>query len=70
MAYEIVFTKSAVKDLERLPVQINRKLIEKIEGLAQDPRPPKSKKLIGSVNSWRIRLGDYRVLYSIFDHIL
>lgn len=69
MVYEIVFTKSAIKDLEKLPAKTNKVLLEKIEALALDPRPQGSKKLVGSSNSWRIRFGDYRVVYSIFDSI-
>ena len=67
MTYKISFSKSAVKDLEFLPAHVTRRIFPKIELLAYNPRPQGCKKMQGSANAWRIRIGDYRVVYLIFD---
>ena len=63
--YGITFARSARRELETLDASIVRRVISRIEGLAQDPRPPGSRKLQGEQNLWRIRIGDYRVIYSV-----
>ncbi len=68
--YTIVFAKSAAKEVYALPSKAVLKVVEAIETLAVDPRPNGVKKLVGSKNLWRIRVGDYRVVYSIDDVIL
>ena len=65
--YEILLEHRAEKDLRRLTAEIFRRVIAAIEALADDPRPEGCRKLIGSDNYWRIRVGDYRVLYEIDD---
>lgn len=67
VGYNVVFVKSALKDLESLPKNINVQIVSKIEMLAFEPRPNGCKKLKGEENKWRIRVGDYRVVYSIYD---
>jgi len=42
-------------------------VLEAIEGLGEDPRPHGSRKLVGEQTAWRIRIGDYRVIYDVFD---
>lgn len=66
MTYRVEITKSAAKALSKLPASIRRRIGEAIATLATDPRPAKCKKLVGD-DHWRIRVGDYRVLYSIED---
>jgi len=68
--YKIQFVSRAAKELKECPnVQIP-KIITQIEALSQNPRPVNSKKLRGnSENLWRIRVGDYRVIYHIADTI-
>jgi mRNA interferase RelE/StbE len=68
--YRIDFSKSAEKELLNLPKKIGAQILSKIDLLAINPRPSGCKKLIGSLNSYRIRIGDYRVLYTIEDNIL
>ena len=68
--YSIQFTRSARKELESLPSPIVRRVISKIEAMAGDPRPPGCKKLKGSPDLWRIRIGEYRVIYSILQEIV
>ena len=57
----------AVRQIEKLGRQYAERVFERIEGLAADPRPPGSKKLKGDSGAWRIRSGDYRILYTIDD---
>ncbi|MGB3291693.1 MAG: type II toxin-antitoxin system RelE/ParE family toxin [Phormidesmis sp.] len=67
MTYQIEFTKRADKQFQALPAQIKKRIAAKVESLAQDPRPAGVVKLSGEDNAYRIRIGDYRVVYSIFD---
>jgi len=68
--YTITFAQSARKDLERLSASIVNRVFSKIEALAQNPRPSGCRKLQGVENLWRIRAGDYRVVYQVFDEEL
>ena len=65
--YQLTIARSASKELENLPGSAIERVRTKIRGLATEPRPHGSKKLKGSRNSWRIRIGDWRVLYQIDD---
>ena len=67
--YEIVLRKSVRKDLDPLPKREVRRLLADIAELADDPRPPQSRKLSGS-EKYRLRCGVYRVLYEIQDAVL
>jgi len=68
--YKIVFKKKAQKELEAVPKQYFIALSDAIDGLAKKPRPAGCKKLIGADNQYRIRVGMYRILYTIEDNIL
>lgn len=68
-SYEVRFTKSAEKDLRKVERARLPSIMEKIEGLGEEPRPPGCQKLVGSEASYRIRVGDYRVVYAIDDGI-
>ena len=65
--YSISFVRSARKELESLSDQLIRRVLPKIESLSRNPRPSGCKKLKGSNDLWRIRVGEYRVVYSIVD---
>lgn len=67
--YEVYLTKTASKQLDKLPDSIAVPLIELISGLAINPRPHGSKKLKGRLG-YRIRKGDYRIIYDIYDERL
>ena len=67
--FEIVLERAAEKDLRRLSEVVHDRVIESISGLARNPRPTGSKKLAGSKHDWRIRVGDYRIIYEIADAI-
>ena len=68
--YEVLLSKAARKQLASLPVFIHNKIIEDISHLSSVPRPVGCKKLKGYKNSYRIRVGDYRVIYEIEDKVL
>jgi len=68
--YTITFAQSTRKELERLSTSVVNRIFPKIEALAQNPRPPGCRKLRGFENLWRIRIGDYRVVYQVFDEEL
>lgn len=63
--YFITFARSARKELEALPANLINRIFLKIEALSVEPRPSGCIKLKGNVSLWRIRIGDYRVIYSI-----
>ena len=65
--YTLEIKPSARKELERLSDSLIARIAAKIEGLSADPRPSDCKKLRGYKDLWRIRVGDYRVVYIIDD---
>lgn len=68
--YQVVLSKTAEKNLSKLPAQIISKIIPILKDLESDPRPVGCKKLKGFTNLWRVRIGTNRVVYSIEDVIL
>jgi mRNA interferase RelE/StbE len=67
--YNILITPSAVKDIENIPRKDRIRIIQKIQGLADTPRPQGCEKLAGE-NRYRIRQGVYRIVYSVSDREL
>ena len=67
--YRVLLERAAEKDLSRLSSEIHDRVIGAIQSLAQNPRPPGCRKLTGSKSDWRIRVGDYRVVYEIADAV-
>ena len=67
--YDVLIERTAERDLRRLPADVHDRVVAAIIPLATNPRPPGSKKLTGTRNDWRIRVGDYRVLYDISDKV-
>ena len=65
-SYRLLIKPSAAKELRALPANDRKRVVTKIEGLASDPRPPGTEKLSGA-EKYRLRQGDYRVLYSVDD---
>ena len=63
--FSVTFARSARKELEALPVSFKLKILEKIEQLGYEPYPHGCKKIKGTMQSYRIRIGDYRVIYDI-----
>lgn len=67
MIYEILIEKRAEKDFKRIPFDYFNAIKKEIIALKINPRPNNSRKLHGSKNDWRIRIGNYRILYDIDD---
>lgn len=65
-SYRIVIKRSAAKEIEKVTLKDRRRIIGKIKELAHEPRPVGSKKLSGQ-EKYRVRQGDYRILYQIED---
>jgi mRNA interferase RelE/StbE len=65
-SYDIAFKKSVAKDLKKLPKKDVAKILEVIRSLSSNPRPPQVKKLSGQ-ERYRMRKGNYRILYTIED---
>jgi mRNA interferase RelE/StbE len=63
--YRIEFARSARKELQAIPLSMAKRILTRIEILASKPRPTGCKKLRGHTNLWRIRVGEYRVIYGI-----
>jgi mRNA interferase RelE/StbE len=67
-AYRLLIKPSAAKEIDRLDSKPNRRrIIDKISALAADPRPQQSEKLAGYEDRYRLRQGNYRVVYLIDD---
>ena len=69
--YKIQVEKKAQKDLDAIPEKFRKAIYEKVKSLAENPRPEGVKKLKGNKSTeYRIRHGDYRIIYEIKDHVL
>ncbi|MEO8479994.1 MAG: type II toxin-antitoxin system RelE/ParE family toxin [Gemmatimonadota bacterium] len=67
--YNVRIKRSAAKEIEALPARDRKRVVTKIQGLAGNPRPVGSEKLSGE-DKYRLRQGDYRILYEIVDDAL
>lgn len=70
MIYKVEILKGALKQIKKLPSELQERIQVKIDDLATEPRPNGVKKLKAKENTYRIRVGNYRVIYDIFDDIL
>ena len=68
--YEIQVSPAAHRDLKKLPQNIRSRIIAKIDELAKDPRPHGYTQLKSRDVRYRVRVGDYRIIYKVFDDIL
>ena len=66
MTYQVILKRSAEKELDALPGSIQKRIVSRLLALEESPRPPGVKKLQGQ-ESYRLRAGDYRILYTIDD---
>jgi mRNA interferase RelE/StbE len=66
-SYKLTIGSRAAKELSALPATVAQRVDAAILGLSSDPRPPGAKKLKGGLQLWRVRVGDYRIVYSIDD---
>jgi mRNA interferase RelE/StbE len=65
--HEVRIGRSAAKEIESLPDTIIERVAAKIDSLAEQPRPTGCKKLRGADDLWRVRVGDYRIIYAVDD---
>ena len=65
-SYSLLIKRSAAKELEAVPLKDRRRIVARIQALATEPRPPGIEKLSGA-EKYRVRQGDFRVLYTIDD---
>lgn len=70
MSYRVLFTTQAAKQFGKLPGAAQEALRPKIEALSANPRPSGCVKIAGAGDEYRIRAGDYRVIYSVRDDVL
>lgn len=68
--YGLQYTSTALKGIKKLDGSSRRRIRKAIEALAEDPRPSGSVPIKGHVDMWRIRVGDYRIRYTINDGVL
>ncbi len=70
MPYKVVVKSKAQKELRKLPKQAYVLIRKAINELATNPRPHQSRKMVGGSNQWRLRVGAYRIIYTIMDRQL
>jgi mRNA interferase RelE/StbE len=63
--YEVVLERRAERDIKRLPEETFYRIVPQLKALSENPRPPGCRKITGSKNDWRVRVGDYRIIYEI-----
>ena len=66
-SFQVEWKNSASKELEKLPRQIITRVVAAVDDLSTNPYPHGARKLIGSERAYRIRIGDYRVIYHVFE---
>lgn len=69
-SYQIEWKRSALKEIKKLPKDTVVRIIQTVESLSTDPLPVGVRKLIGTEYTYRVRVGDYRVIYNIFENRL
>jgi mRNA interferase RelE/StbE len=67
MKYEVLIKPSAAKEAERIPKKQKDRIRQEIRNLSEDPRPSGARKLKGKQDIYRVRVSDYRVLYTVDD---
>jgi mRNA interferase RelE/StbE len=70
MAYAIQFKPAALRQLEKLPRDVQKRIASRVHALRNDPFPAGCKKLLGEPDTWRVRVGDYRVIYQAHRGVL
>lgn len=70
MTYRVALAPSAARQLRKFDPQVRRRIQAVLELLASEPRPPAATQLVGGSGEWRVRTGDYRIVYEIHDNHL
>lgn len=66
-SYEVIFSHKAAKAFEGFARSLQERMVSKIDALAIEPRPPGCEKLTSFKNAYRVRVGDYRIVYAVDD---
>lgn len=69
MTYRVIIVSSARREIDKLPQDTRQRIVARITSLEQDPRPNGAIKMQGTLNTYRVRVGDYRIVYTIDDGI-
>ena len=69
MSYKVIISRQAAKAIKKLPKGNISKILTKLNSLSDNPRPPGVIKLTSFENLWRVRVGNYRIIYSIEDEV-
>ncbi|MDQ3608356.1 MAG: type II toxin-antitoxin system RelE/ParE family toxin [Actinomycetota bacterium] len=67
MIYRVTLAPPAARQLRKFDPQVRRRIQAALELLAAEPRPPAATQLVGGSGEWRVRTGDYRIIYEIED---
>lgn len=67
MTYNVVLSPTAIRQLRKFDPDVRRRIQAVLELLSENPRPPAATRLIGGAGEWRVRTGDYRVIYEILE---
>lgn len=70
MSYRIAISSAAARQLRKLDAQARRRIQAAIDLLSENPRPAGAKKLVGGGGEWRVRTGNYRIIYELNDDVL
>jgi mRNA interferase RelE/StbE len=70
MSYQVTLAPSAARQMRKLDPHMRRRVQGAIELLSANPRPPAATRLVGGAGEWRVRTGDYRIVYAIHDNQL
>jgi len=65
--YEVLLERRAERDIKRLPKEVFDRIIPHLKALSENPKPSGCRKISGSRSDWRIRIGDYRVIYEVSE---
>ena len=63
--HDVLLERAAERDLKALPRAVCDRIITQLKALAHNPRPAGCRKIVGSQNDWRVRIGDYRIVYEV-----
>ncbi len=70
LRYQVEFAPSARRELRALTPHVQERLRLRIDALAEDPRPHRAARFVGLEDGYRLRVGDYRVIYQVRDRVL
>lgn len=70
MSYTVEFTTAAARQIRKLPRNVRTRVLDAVETLSVEPRPQGARKLMAEDIAWRLRTGDYRIIYEIVDDTL